>query len=97
MSPNYKMIPGSREKDTEGTFRDTPGVNYMTATNMGHATAPANFGHESGKKKKKIGTEDMSYEEKLAYYEQQRQNSKNKKQSGVKMGIGTGYTSLGGK
>ena len=45
MSLNYKMIPGSREKDTEGTFRDTPGVSYMTATNMGHATAATNMGH----------------------------------------------------
>ena len=50
MSPNYKMIPGSREKDTEGTFRDTPGINYMAATNMGHATAPVNSGHPGGRK-----------------------------------------------
>jgi len=37
-SPNYKMIPGSREKDTPGTFRDTPVNKYMGApVNDGHS------------------------------------------------------------
>ena len=37
-TPNYKMIPGSREKDTEGTFRDTALNAYMAApSNMGHS------------------------------------------------------------
>lgn len=39
---NYKMIPGSREKDTEGTFRDTVPNNYMSAVNDGHEGAPFN-------------------------------------------------------
>tara|TARA_Y100000114_G_C11684566_1_gene290361 strand:- start:376 stop:762 length:387 start_codon:yes stop_codon:yes gene_type:complete len=44
-TPNYKMIPGSREKDTPGTFRDTPVNKYMEApANMGHETV-ANMGH----------------------------------------------------
>ena len=44
-TPNYKMIPGSREKDTPGNFRDTPANKYMAApSNMGHDTV-ANMGH----------------------------------------------------
>tara|TARA_R100000353_G_scaffold154828_1_gene113591 strand:- start:967 stop:1287 length:321 start_codon:yes stop_codon:yes gene_type:complete len=60
-TPNYKMIPGARQKDTEGTFRDTSINNYMTMANEGHES-PANLmnppgggggADESGKKKKK--------------------------------------------
>ena len=58
---NYTQIPGSREKDTEGTFRDTPGITYMTATNMGHATSPNSkhepgHGRKEGESKKDYGT-----------------------------------------
>ena len=43
-TPNYKMIPGSREKNTPGTFRDTIANKYMEApTNDGHS--PVNDGH----------------------------------------------------
>lgn len=96
MSPNYKMIPGSKEVNTPGTFKNDAAV-----LNMGH---PVNYGmadspvtkHEPGheEKKRKIGTEGMTLEEKLEYYEKQKKKSKGKKQSSVKMGIGTGFTSL---
>ena len=39
-TPNYKMIIGQREKDTEGTFRDTVPNNYMSAVNAGHEETP---------------------------------------------------------
>lgn len=59
-TPNFKLIPGSREKDTEGTFRDTSINNYMTMANAGHEDSPANLmnppgggGGESEDKKKK--------------------------------------------
>ena len=58
-TPNFKLIPGQRQKDTEGTFRDTAPNNYMTMANEGHES-PANLmnppgggGGESEDKKKK--------------------------------------------
>ena len=42
-APNFYMIPGSKEKDTPGAFRDTPANAYMAApSNMGH-DSPADF------------------------------------------------------
>jgi len=42
-APNFYMIPGSKEKDTPGAFRDTPANAYMSApSNMGHES-PADF------------------------------------------------------
>ena len=53
MSPNYKMIPGSKEVNTPGTFKNDAAV-----LNMGH---PVNYGmadspvtkHEPGHEEKK--------------------------------------------
>ena len=62
-APNFYMIPGSREKDTEGTFRDTSINNYMTMANAGHEDSPVakhKPGHLSGEEveKQSIGTRD---------------------------------------
>jgi len=63
------------------------GVNYgTTALNMHEP------GHEE-KPKKKLGTEGMTVEEKIQYYKQQNENSKNKKNSSIKMGIGSNRSS----
>jgi len=57
-APNFYMIPGSKEKDTPGTFRDTAPNAYMAApsnmgheavANMGHETSPMDFGHDKFK------------------------------------------------
>lgn len=105
INKQFEMVPGSKEVDTVGTFKNDAAVLNMghpsnygmsdSPANMGHATTPANSGHESDKKKKKTSpTDGMSVEEKLAYYKRQKENTKAKKQSRVKMGIGTGFTSL---
>lgn len=96
INKQFKMNPGSKEVDTPGTFKIDKA---MTGLNMGHpmnygmADSPANVGHKKDKKKK-IGTEGMSVQEKLDYYAKQKKKSKGKKASKVKMGIGTGYSSL---
>ena len=97
INKQFSMKPGSKEVDTPGTFKIDKA---MTGLNMGHpmnygmADSPANFGHDKKDKKKKIGTEGMSTQEKLDYYKKQKKQSKGKKDSKVKIGIGTGYTSL---
>ena len=60
-APNFYMIPGSKEKDTPGAFRDTPVNKYMSMANAGHEDSPANLmnppggggGANEDKKKKK--------------------------------------------
>lgn len=96
---NFYMIPGSKEVDTQGTFKiDKAVANMGVPTNYG-VTPPTNDNHPDKEKenkvtkKKKIGTENMSYEEKLAYYEKQRK-AKKKKNPTVRMGMGTSLTSL---
>ena len=96
--PNFYMIPGSKEVDTVGTFKNTDAVANMGAPSN-YGTVPTNDGHEGGEKKKevtkkkKIGTEGMSYEEKMAYYKKQKE-AKKKKNPTVRMGMGTSLTSL---
>ena len=61
--------------------------------------APLNSNHVKGdnkkplKGKKTLGTEGMSVEEKLAYYEKQKK-TKSPKNSNISMGMGSGYTTL---
>jgi len=57
-----------------------------------------NSNHTGDKKKplkgkKALGTENMSYEEKLAYYEKQKK-TRSPKNSNISMGMGSGYTTL---
>jgi len=49
-TPNFYMIPGSREKNTPGNFRDTAPNNYMTMANAGHedTESPANLMNPPG-------------------------------------------------
>ena len=86
-----KLTLGQREKNTDGSFRDDQGMPYLDS-------APTNYGTEGGKdekkdKKIKLGTEGMSYEEKLEYYKKQKEN-KPKPNPKVRMGMGRSYTSL---
>jgi hypothetical protein len=90
-TPNYSMIPGSREKDTPGNFRDTAPNNYMSAVNMGHET-PANEGHspmekhepghgrQPGESKEDYGK--RVYEEAMAKIKKQKEAAGNNKKSG---------------
>lgn len=73
-----------------------------TMQNMGMADSGMNYGtpiakhepgHEEKPKKKKLGTEGMTPEEKLEYYRKQKENSKNKKTSNISMGIGSNRSS----
>tara|TARA_B100001057_G_scaffold26274_1_gene24105 strand:- start:4724 stop:5050 length:327 start_codon:yes stop_codon:yes gene_type:complete len=100
-TPIFKMNPGSKEVDTEGTFKNDDAVLNMghptnygkpAPTNMGHS--PANMGHEGKEgKKRKLGTEGMTTEEKLEYYRKQKEKSKGKKTSSIKMGLGSNRSS----
>ena len=90
---NYSMKPGSREKDSPGAFRDTAINNYMgSAVNYG-TESPANDGHD---KKRKLGTEGMTPDQKVAYYKKQSENMKKKKASSNKAPRGPQNISAGG-
>ena len=90
---NYSMKPGSREKDSPGAFRDTPINKYMgSPVNYGTET-PMNDGHD---KKRKLGTEGMSSDEKIAYYKKQSENMKKKKTASNKAPRGPQNISAGG-
>lgn len=90
---NYSMKPGSREKDSPGAFRDTLINKYMgSATNYGTET-PMNDGHD---KKRKLGTEGMTADQKVAYYKKQSENMKKKKASSNKAPRGPQNVSAGG-
>ena len=58
-----------------------------------YGKSPAKMTGGKGKGKRKLGTEGMSYKEKLAYYEKQKK-AKSPKRPKVSMGMGTSYTSI---
>jgi hypothetical protein len=92
---NYSMKPGSREKDSPGAFRDTAINKYMgSGINYGtEGDAPLNDGHD---KKRKLGTEGMTADQKVAYYKKQSENMKKKKSSSNKAPRGPQNISAGG-
>ena len=90
---NYSMKPGSREKDSPGAFRDTPINKYMGSPVNYGTESPANDGHD---KKRKLGTEGMTSEQKVAYYKKQSENMKKKKTSSNKAPRGPQNISTGG-
>lgn len=90
---NYSMKPGSREKDSPGAFRDTPINKYMGSPVNYGTESPMNDGHD---KKRKLGTEGMSSDEKVAYYKKQSENMKKKKSSSNKAPRGPQNISTGG-
>ena len=92
---NYSMKPGSREVDSPGAFRDTPINKYMgSGINYGtEGDAPLNDGHD---KKRKLGTEGMTADQKVAYYKKQSANMKKKKSASKKAPRGPQNISVGG-
>jgi len=102
INERFKMTQGAHsDNNTPSGFKNYVGVAQAggTSLNMGE---PLNYGttalnkHEPGheeKPKKKLGTEGMTVEEKIQYYKQQNENSKNKKNSSIKMGIGSNRSS----
>ncbi len=90
---NYSMQPGSREKDSPGAFRDTPINKYMGSPVNYGTESPMNDGHD---KKRKLGTEGMTSDEKVAYYKKQSENMKKKKASSNKAPRGPQNVSVGG-
>ena len=90
---NYSMKPGSREKDSPGAFRDTPINKYMGSPVNYGTESPMNDGHD---KKRKLGTEGMTSDEKVAYYKKQSENMKKKKASSNKAPRGPQNVSAGG-
>ena len=90
---SYSMKPGSREKDSPGAFRDTPINKYMGSPVNYGTESPMNDGHD---KKRKLGTEGMSSDEKVAYYKKQSENMKKKKSSSNKAPRGPQNISIGG-
>ena len=90
---NYSMQPGSREKDSPGAFRDTPINKYMGSPVNYGTESPMNDGHD---KKRKLGTEGMTSDEKVAYYKKQSENMKKKKASSNKAPRGPQNISVGG-
>ena len=90
---NYSMTPGSREKDSPGAFRDTPINKYMGSPVNYGTESPMNSGND---KKRKLGTEGMTADQKIAYYKKQSENMKKKKPSSNKAPRGPQNISAGG-
>jgi hypothetical protein len=94
INKQFSMNPGSKEVDTQGTFKNDAAVlNMGTPTNYGTPIKKHEPGHEGLKPKKKLPTDGMTVEEKLEYYKNQRENSKKQKNSSIKMGIGSNRSS----
>ena len=99
----YKQKPGDplKKLDSPTTFREDSAMMKLAkdgSNPMFKMDSGIYKGHEDDKKKplkdkKKLGTENMSYEEKMAYYKKQRE-AKTPKNSSVSMGMGNGYTTL---
>lgn len=99
---NFYMIPGSKEVDTQGTFKiDKAVANMGIPTNYG--TVPTNDGHEGGKKKETREEKGKRvYEEAMARLKAQKAQSEAKKKMPKKksllpkitIGRGTGLTTL---
>jgi hypothetical protein len=85
-TPNYAMIPGSREKDTPGTFRDNPVNKYMEApANSGHSPMEKHepgHGRQPGESKEDYGK--RVYEKAMAKIKKQKESAAagNNKKSG---------------
>jgi hypothetical protein len=93
INKQFSMTPGSKEVDTQGTFKNDAAVlNMGTPTNYGTPIKKHEPGHEE-KPKKKLGTEGMTVEEKIEYYKKQKENTKKQKNSSIKMGIGSNRSS----
>ncbi len=101
----YKQNPGDPVKklNTPTTFserstfmklaKDPSNEMFNTGEDSGLNKHEAGHKENGGGEKRKLGTEGMTYEQKMDYYKKQKE-AKSKKNSNVSMGMGSNYTSL---
>ena len=85
----YRTLADGTKVVVEGTVSSIKprGVDKSPAKSYGKSPV------KSTGKKKKLGTEGMSYKEKLAYYEKQKKANPTKNPK-IRMGMGTSYTTI---
>ena len=99
INKQFEMIPGSKEVDTIGTFKNDAAV-----LNMGHPTnygmadpsplPDAGHGTKPSKKDGHTHSGEEVYKMAMDKVQKQLKNNRDKPNPKIKMGIGTGFTSL---
>jgi hypothetical protein len=88
----YRTV-GGKKVVVEGTVSAIKPRGVDTGKKKSKGKSPAKMTGSKVKGKRKLGTEGMSYKEKLAYYAKQKK-AKTSKNPKVSMGMGTSYTRI---